>query len=141
MNRYTPPATSLAVQLANLRGQKSAGDRLGEERQADLAVRCPTYPREPELPAEARLRAPGVARDSRHRPEPACPQPRVAQFHICTTRARARLCLYLPKTGEWHDRRLLSGTIVPWSILWLLYFEEWLASDDWKGGGAHLTAA
>ena len=21
--------------------------------------------------------------------------------------------------------------------LWLFYFEEWLASDDWKGGGMH----
>ena len=26
-------------------------------------------------------------------------------------------------------------TIVPWTALWLFYFEEWLTSDDWKGGG------
>jgi hypothetical protein len=24
-----------------------------------------------------------------------------------------------------------------WATLWLFYFEEWLASDDWKGGGMH----
>jgi hypothetical protein len=26
---------------------------------------------------------------------------------------------------------------VPWTALWLFYFEEWLTSDDWKGGGIH----
>ena len=31
----------------------------------------------------------------------------------------------------------LDQTIVPWTTLWLFYFEEWLASDDWKGGGMH----
>ena len=31
----------------------------------------------------------------------------------------------------------ISGTIVPWTILWLFYFEEWLMSDEWKGGGVH----
>jgi hypothetical protein len=31
----------------------------------------------------------------------------------------------------------LDRTIVPWIALWLFYFEEWLASDDWKGGGMH----
>jgi hypothetical protein len=45
---------------------------------------------------------------------------------------------YLPRTGEWHDRRLLAETMVPWSLLWLLYFEEWLMSNEWKGGGVHV---
>ena len=31
----------------------------------------------------------------------------------------------------------ISETIVPWTFLWLWYFEEWLASDVWKGGGVH----
>jgi hypothetical protein len=31
----------------------------------------------------------------------------------------------------------LDLTVVPWTALWLFYFEEWLASDDWKGGGMH----
>lgn len=26
---------------------------------------------------------------------------------------------------------------LPWTHLWLVYFEEWLSSDDWKGGGRH----
>ena len=31
----------------------------------------------------------------------------------------------------------LDETVVPWAALWLFYFEEWLVSDKWKGGGAH----
>jgi hypothetical protein len=48
-----------------------------------------------------------------------------------------RLCLYLPGTGEWHGRKRLDQTIIPWTYLWLFYFEDWLATDNWKGGGKH----
>lgn len=48
-----------------------------------------------------------------------------------------RLCLYLPDTKEWSPELLIAMTIVPWTYLWLFYFEEWLLSNDWKGGGEH----
>lgn len=48
-----------------------------------------------------------------------------------------RLCLYLPGTAEWQPWMRLDQTIVPWSVLWLWYFEDWLASGEWKGGGIH----
>jgi hypothetical protein len=48
-----------------------------------------------------------------------------------------RLCLYLPGEGEWTSAMRLDQTLVPWSILWLFYFEEWLISNEWKGGGVH----
>ncbi|EAQ02633.1 hypothetical protein OB2597_17992 [Pseudooceanicola batsensis HTCC2597] len=48
-----------------------------------------------------------------------------------------RLCLYLPGTGQWDAGKRLDLTIIPWTYLWLIYFEEWLVSDDWKGGGKH----
>ncbi len=48
-----------------------------------------------------------------------------------------RLCLYLPGTGEWSPQMLLDRTFVPWSILWLWYFEDWLATGEWHGGGLH----
>lgn len=47
------------------------------------------------------------------------------------------LCLYLPGTGEWAPHLRADQTLVPWAYLWLFYFEEWLTSDDWKGGGQH----
>lgn len=48
-----------------------------------------------------------------------------------------QLCLYLPGSGEWSPSKKISETIVPWSVLWLFYFEDWLASGEWKGGGQH----
>jgi hypothetical protein len=47
------------------------------------------------------------------------------------------LCLYRPRTYEWQPWMRIDQTIVPWAILWLFYYEEWLVSDDWKGGGEH----
>ena len=49
------------------------------------------------------------------------------------------LCLCLPSSGEWHGGLLIANTLVPWAALWLYFFEEWLVSDDWKGGGVHPT--
>ncbi|MGY3532242.1 hypothetical protein ACVISU_005010 [Bradyrhizobium sp. USDA 4452] len=48
-----------------------------------------------------------------------------------------RLCLYLPGTREWQPWMRLDQTVVPWTALWLFYFEDWLDSDEWKGGGMH----
>jgi hypothetical protein len=53
------------------------------------------------------------------------------------TQQPPRLCLYLPGTGEWTPAMRLDQTVVPWAILWLFYFEEWLVSNEWKGGGMH----
>jgi len=53
-------------------------------------------------------------------------------------REKIRLCLYYP-TGneEWTKRDSLCNTIVAWTNLWLYYYEEWLYSGEWKGGGIH----
>jgi hypothetical protein len=48
-----------------------------------------------------------------------------------------RLCLYLPGSGEWDGAMRIDETFVRWAAVWLYYFEEWLASDEWKGGGVH----
>jgi hypothetical protein len=48
-----------------------------------------------------------------------------------------RQCLYMPGTGQWDASKRLDLTIVPWTHLWLLYFEDWLATNEWKGGGKH----
>jgi hypothetical protein len=50
-----------------------------------------------------------------------------------------KLCLYRPSTGQWSPDKRLDQTIVPWAFLWLFFFEEWLASGEWKGGGEHPT--
>jgi hypothetical protein len=48
-----------------------------------------------------------------------------------------RLCLTLPGTQEWTGTMRIDQTFVPWAAMWLFYFEEWLVSDEWKGGGQH----
>jgi hypothetical protein len=48
-----------------------------------------------------------------------------------------RLCLFLPGSDEWLGSMRIDQTFVPWTATWLYYFEEWLASNEWKGGGEH----
>ena len=48
-----------------------------------------------------------------------------------------RLCLYLPGSNEWDNTMRIDQTFVPWTASWLYYFEDWLESSDWKGGGVH----
>lgn len=50
-----------------------------------------------------------------------------------------QLCLYHPTYKEWSGDMRLDETIVLWSYLWLFYYEEWLTSNEWKGGGEHPT--
>jgi len=47
------------------------------------------------------------------------------------------LCLYRPGRGQWAPWMLLDRTIVPWTVVWLYFFEEWLRSGEWRGGGEH----
>lgn len=137
MSRYLPPPFSLAIQLANLHAQNPHG--VGRVQRANLTWQFDAQPtpvsRTYRMRLEYALRsapqifvvAPNLQAlaEDRHIP------------HLYD-QGRGRLCLYLPRTGEWHDRRLLADTLVPWSVLWLFYFEEWLISDEWKGGGVHV---
>lgn len=44
-----------------------------------------------------------------------------------------RLCLYEP--GEWKSNMPLANTVLPWTTEWLYYYEIWLATGEWTGGG------
>ncbi len=46
------------------------------------------------------------------------------------------LCLHLSE--EWSGSDIIADTIVPWISLWLYYYEIWLATGEWLGGGEHL---
>lgn len=51
------------------------------------------------------------------------------------------LCLYLPrirqknKVSEWQPTMYIADTIIPWTSIWLFYFECWLSTGKWDGGG------
>ncbi len=47
------------------------------------------------------------------------------------------LCLYRPKYQEWTSYDYIAETIIPWTSLWLYYYEVWHATGEWLGGGEH----
>ena len=50
---------------------------------------------------------------------------------------KIKLCLYYPDYKEWTSKMPLCNTIVAWTYLWLYFYEEWLYTNEWKGGGIH----
>ncbi len=50
---------------------------------------------------------------------------------------KQQLCLYYPYHNEWMDTMYIADKLIPWVSLWLYYFEDWLFTDDWNGGGIH----
>jgi hypothetical protein len=51
--------------------------------------------------------------------------------------AGENLCLYRPKYCEFSRTDFLGDTIIPWTSLWLYYYELWHLTDEWRGGGEH----
>lgn len=57
------------------------------------------------------------------------------KFHIDKEKKMVRLCLY--RYQEFNSSKYLSRTIIPWTIEWLYFYEIWLATGEWCGGGEH----
>lgn len=51
-----------------------------------------------------------------------------------------KLCLFMYKYAEWNSGMRIDETIVPWTSLWLFYYETWLSTGEWFGGGEHPEA-
>ena len=43
------------------------------------------------------------------------------------------LCLHV--AGDWRPDQRISEFIVPWISFWLFFYEVWLATGEWFGGG------
>lgn len=48
---------------------------------------------------------------------------------------KQQICLYNPHFNEWNSKMRISQSIVHWALEWLFYYEEWLSTGIWKGGG------
>lgn len=48
-----------------------------------------------------------------------------------------KLCLWLPRQREWLPQMSLVDTYIAWTAEWLWYFEDWLTTGVWAGGGEH----
>jgi hypothetical protein len=45
-----------------------------------------------------------------------------------------RPCLFTP-LRDWHPRLYLGQSVVPWLMEWIVFYEGWLATGHWAGGG------
>ncbi len=48
---------------------------------------------------------------------------------------KQQLCLYLPWSGEWRSSMVIANTIVHWAVEWMYYYEIWVSTGKWMGGG------
>ena len=48
-----------------------------------------------------------------------------------------RICLYDWRQKEWNPTMSLATTIVPWASEWLYFYEVWVMTGEWYGGGNH----
>lgn len=46
-----------------------------------------------------------------------------------------QICLY--RHREFTKDKFLANTIIPWTVEWLYFYEIWLATGEWCGGGEH----
>jgi hypothetical protein len=47
------------------------------------------------------------------------------------------LCLFSPSLGEWDVNDLLADTTIFWANEWLYFYQGWLLTKKWRGGGRH----
>lgn len=57
--------------------------------------------------------------------------------HVYGADEQQRLCVYHPRLRQWRTNMALAATVLPWAVLWLFYFEDWLRTGVWNGGGEH----
>ena len=44
-----------------------------------------------------------------------------------------QLCIHDPVEDAWRPDEYIVDRIIPWTIKWLFFHEEWVASGEWKG--------
>lgn len=57
------------------------------------------------------------------------------KYDIDAESKMVRICLY--RYSEFNSSKLLANTIIPWTVEWLYFYELWLATGEWLGGGEH----
>ena len=58
------------------------------------------------------------------------------KYSIDPDKQIVEICLYR-YAHEFSKYKLLANTVVPWIIEWLFYYEIWLTTGEWLGGGEH----
>jgi hypothetical protein len=64
------------------------------------------------------------------------PQRRIPERPVAHTNGADHVpCLFTPTNGDWRPSMWLSNTVVPWLGEWLVFYEGWLTTGTWHGGG------
>ena len=48
---------------------------------------------------------------------------------------KQRLCLFKPDFREWTSSMPIAETIVHWAVMWMFFYESWVFTGKWLGGG------
>ena len=56
-------------------------------------------------------------------------------YYIDQEQKMVQICLY--RYQEFNQYTFLDSTIIPWAKEWLFYYEMWLTTGEWLGGGEH----
>ena len=59
-------------------------------------------------------------------------------FHRDIEKNEIQLCLCYG--DDFTSEMLIAETYIPWAIEWLYYYEIWLVTGEWCGGGLHPVA-
>ena len=57
------------------------------------------------------------------------------KYKIIKDKNTVKICL--DRYQVFNKYNYISTTIIPWTIEWLYYYEIWLATGKWLGGGEH----
>lgn len=61
-------------------------------------------------------------------------------FHGAYKREVPELCLKHPKIDDWKPSTLLIDSYIPWATEWTEFYELWVLTGVWYGGGVHPSA-
>lgn len=57
------------------------------------------------------------------------------KYEVDSQNKMVQICLY--RYREFTREKFLANTIIPWTVEWLFFYEIWLATGTWCGGGEH----
>lgn len=60
------------------------------------------------------------------------------KFHGAYNKKLPCLCLTYYDIDKWNSSVLLTESYIPWAIEWTEFYELWLLTGIWYGGGVHL---
>lgn len=61
------------------------------------------------------------------------------KYHRVFRKELLKLCLTRPSKYEWNRRIPLAESFIPWAAEWTEFYELWLLTGVWYGGGEHPT--